>query len=62
VLADEPTASLDGVTGHTVVAKLRDLATEQGTAVLLVTHDVRILDIAGRVLTLQDGHFVNGTA
>lgn len=59
VLADEPTASLDGVTGHMIVTKLRDLAAEQGTAVLLVTHDARILDIAGRVLTLQDGHFVN---
>jgi putative ABC transport system ATP-binding protein len=59
ILADEPTASLDGVTGHMVVTKLRDMASEQGAAVLLVTHDARILDIADRVLTLQDGRFVN---
>jgi putative ABC transport system ATP-binding protein len=61
VLADEPTASLDGVTGHTIVKMLRGLANEQGTAVLLVTHDVRILDVADRILTLQDGRFVEGS-
>lgn len=60
VLADEPTASLDGVTGHAVVTRLRELANEQGTAVLLVTHDVRILDVADRTLSLQDGRFVSG--
>lgn len=62
VLADEPTASLDGVTGHAVVTRLRELANEQGAAVLLVTHDVRILDIADRILTLQDGRFVKRDA
>jgi putative ABC transport system ATP-binding protein len=58
VLADEPTAALDSVTGRAVVTHLRQLANEQGTAVLLVTHDVRILDIADRIVTLQDGRFV----
>jgi putative ABC transport system ATP-binding protein len=58
ILADEPTASLDGATGHVVVNKLRDLANGQGAAVLLVTHDTRILDVADRVLTLQDGRFL----
>jgi putative ABC transport system ATP-binding protein len=61
VLADEPTASLDGKTGHTVVNMLRTLANEQNTAVLLVTHDVRILDIADRVLALEDGRLARAT-
>lgn len=55
VLADEPTASLDGETGHTVVRLLRALANEQGAAVLIVTHDTRILDVGDRVWTLADG-------
>ena len=59
ILADEPTASLDGATGHAVVTKLRQLANEQGAAVLLVTHDIRILDVADRILALQDGRFVS---
>lgn len=59
ILADEPTASLDGATGHAIVTMLRELASEQGTAVLLVTHDTRILNVADRTLTLQDGRFIN---
>jgi putative ABC transport system ATP-binding protein len=55
VLADEPTASLDGVTGREVVSLLRDLARDQGCAVLLVTHDSRILDVADRILSIEDG-------
>ena len=59
VLADEPTASLDGATGRSVVATLRELAREQAAAVVMVTHDPRILDVADRVLTLADGRFVD---
>ena len=55
VLADEPTASLDRVSGREVVDRLHNLAKRQGCAILLVTHDNRILDIADRVLTLEDG-------
>lgn len=61
ILADEPTASLDGKTGRVVVEQLHDLATKQGTTVLLVTYDPRILDIADRVLALEDGRFVGMT-
>ncbi len=61
ILADEPTASLDGKTGRIVVEQLHDLATRQGTTILLVTYDPRILDIADRVLALEDGHFVGMT-
>jgi putative ABC transport system ATP-binding protein len=55
VLADEPTAALDKVNGLEVVKLLRDLAKSRGVAILLVTHDPRILDIADRVVTMEDG-------
>jgi putative ABC transport system ATP-binding protein len=55
VLADEPTASLDRKSGREVVELLQDLARQQGCAILLVTHDNRILDIADRIMTLEDG-------
>jgi putative ABC transport system ATP-binding protein len=55
ILADEPTASLDKHSGREVVEILRRLARGQGCAVLLVTHDNRILDIADRVMRLEDG-------
>jgi putative ABC transport system ATP-binding protein len=55
ILADEPTASLDRKSGREVVELLQDLARKQGCAILLVTHDNRILDIADRILTLEDG-------
>ena len=55
VLADEPTASLDKRSGREVVDLLQQLAKEKGVAVILVTHDNRILDIADRILTLEDG-------
>jgi putative ABC transport system ATP-binding protein len=56
ILADEPTASLDKQSGRDVVELLRQLARRQGCAVLLVTHDNRILDIADRIMHLEDGH------
>jgi putative ABC transport system ATP-binding protein len=55
VLADEPTAALDSKSGRNVVDILQKLARELGTAILLVTHDNRILDIADRILTMEDG-------
>jgi putative ABC transport system ATP-binding protein len=55
VLADEPTASLDRASGREVVDLLSRLAKENGCTVLLVTHDNRILDIADRIVGLEDG-------
>lgn len=55
ILADEPTASLDKQAGRTVVELLHDLAKQQGCTVLLVTHDTRILDIADRIIHVEDG-------
>jgi putative ABC transport system ATP-binding protein len=55
VLADEPTASLDKQSGREVVDLMQNLARKQGVTVLLVTHDNRILDIADRIVHLEDG-------
>lgn len=55
LLADEPTAALDSRTGREVVELLQSLAREQGCAVLMVTHDPRILDIADRLVRMEDG-------
>jgi putative ABC transport system ATP-binding protein len=55
LLADEPTASLDKQSGREVVDYMKVLAKEQGATILLVTHDNRILDIADRIIHLEDG-------
>lgn len=55
VLADEPTAALDKKSGRDVVEIMQNLAKKQGAAILLVTHDNRILDIADRIINMEDG-------
>ncbi|ESA36380.1 abc exporter atp-binding family [Leptolyngbya sp. Heron Island J] len=55
VLADEPTAALDKQSGRDVVNIMQRLAKEQGCTILLVTHDNRILDIADRIIYMEDG-------
>lgn len=55
LLADEPTASLDKQSGREVVDRMKVLAKQHGTTILLVTHDNRILDIADRIMHLEDG-------
>ena len=55
LLADEPTASLDKKSGREVVDRMKALAKQRGTTILLVTHDNRILDIADRIVHLEDG-------
>ncbi len=55
IMADEPTAALDKKTGREVVELLQRLARQEKAAVLLVTHDNRILDVADRIITLDDG-------
>ena len=61
VLADEPTAALDSKSGRDVVNLMQRLAQEQGCTILLVTHDNRILDIADRIVHMEDGHLENDT-
>ena len=55
VLADEPTAALDSQSGRDVVNLLVSLARETGCPILMVTHDARVLDVADRVIRLEDG-------
>jgi len=55
VLADEPTAALDSKSGRDVVNLMQTLAKEQGCTILLVTHDNRILDVADRIVNMEDG-------
>jgi putative ABC transport system ATP-binding protein len=55
ILADEPTAALDSASGKRVVDLLHDLAKAQGRAVVLVTHDPRIVDAADRIVRIEDG-------
>ena len=56
VLADEPTAALDSKSGRDVVDLMQRLAKEQGCTILMVTHDHRILDVADRIVHLEDGY------
>ena len=58
LLADEPTAARDSRPGREVVELLQGLAREQGCAVLMVTHDPRILDVADRLLRMEDGRLL----
>jgi putative ABC transport system ATP-binding protein len=55
ILADEPTAALDSQTGRTVIEMMRSLAHQRGRAVVIVTHDSRLLDFADRTVRLEDG-------
>jgi len=55
VLADEPTAALDSKSGRDVVTLMQTLAKEQGCTILMVTHDNRILDVADRIVHMEDG-------
>lgn len=59
ILADEPTAALDSTSGRQVVELLQRLAKEQGATVLMVTHDNRILDLADRIIHMEDGRILD---
>lgn len=58
VFADEPTAALDKESGRTVVEMLKALGRARGTTTVMVTHDNRILELADRIVTLEDGRIV----
>ena len=57
-MADEPTAALDKSSGRDVVDLFRQLADDNGAAIVMVTHDNKILDIADRIVTLEGGQLV----
>lgn len=60
LLADEPTAALDSTTGRNIMQMMRDLAHERGRAVVIVTHDSRVLEFADRSVRIEDGLIVPG--
>lgn len=61
VFADEPTAALDKESGLNVVAMLKELGKTRGTTTVMVTHDNRILELADRVVTMEEGRIVGDT-
>ena len=58
ILADEPTAALDGENGQAIMKIIAEIAKEQGRAVLIVTHDPRLLPFADRVVHIEDGRII----
>jgi len=62
LLADEPTAALDSVSGRTVIELMQRLAREEGRAVVMVTHDPRVLPYADRIIRMEDGRIVREEA
>ena len=59
VLADEPTAALDKDATHTVVNLFKEMTVEHNTAILMVTHDHRIIELADRLVHMVDGRIVS---
>ena len=62
ILADEITSSLDSRTGRDIVELLMKLSKERGCAILIVTHDNRILDVADQIIRMEDGHLFNNVS
>jgi putative ABC transport system ATP-binding protein len=59
ILADEPTGALDSENGHTVMTILAQIAKDPSRAVLVVTHDPRIIPFADRVIHIEDGRILS---
>ena len=55
ILADEPTANLDGKTGQEIINLLRELNREEGVTIIAATHDPRMIDVCDRVVWINDG-------
>jgi putative ABC transport system ATP-binding protein len=62
LLGDEPTAALDKESGRTVVTLMQQLAREQQTTIIMVTHDNKILDVADRIIIVDDGALAGAEA
>ncbi len=59
VLADEPTANLDSVTGNSILQLMRELNQTEGTTFLFSTHDAAVMKLASRVIRVHDGRIVD---
>lgn len=55
ILADEPTANLDTITGHEIIDLIKKLNVEQGVTVISATHDLKMLDVSDRIVDIRDG-------
>jgi putative ABC transport system ATP-binding protein len=58
LVCDEPTSALDAKTGHTIMEILKSVAVEGDRAVIIVTHDSRVLEFGDRIARMEDGHIV----
>jgi putative ABC transport system ATP-binding protein len=58
ILADEPTANLDGQNGEHVIRLLQNAARSEGRSVVVVTHDPRVRPYMDRILYIEDGRLV----
>ena len=58
ILADEPTAALDSSNGRSIMGLLAEIAKDPSHAVLVVTHDPRIMQFADRIVHLEDGRIL----
>ena len=58
IMADEPTGNLDSASGLDIMQQLAAL-NEQGTSVILITHDNHLAQMAKRIVTIQDGHIIS---
>ena len=61
VLADEPTANLDGATAQRVIGLMKNMRDEFGTTFVFSTHDQRVMDQAEALFRLEDGRLVDGS-
>lgn len=61
IFADEPTAALDKASGRVVVEMLKTLGQTRDVTTVMVTHDNRIMDLADRIITLEEGRVVKDT-
>jgi putative ABC transport system ATP-binding protein len=59
ILADEPTAALDAVSGREVIELMQKLVQEERATIMIVTHDNRILDAADRIVNMVDGRIIS---
>ncbi len=59
ILADEPTGNLDSATGRLIIDLLRQLAKDEKTTIVAVTHDEGIAKLADKTFTLKDGKLVS---
>ena len=58
ILADEPTGNLDSKTGKYIMDFLRDLHKKQNKTIIIVTHDLRLVKFAERIVELKDGEII----